>query len=409
MNRRIGGSAYPLRGHKFSKWEGGMRVPCVMRWPGRIPAGTTCDEITASIDLLPTIAELSGASVSAERVIDGKSIVPLLEGRANAKTPHETYFYRTNGVRSGKWKFINGQLFDLEADIAESTNVAEQYPDVADRLKQLLEDHKADMKANGRPPAYFERPAHPLNGLDGWTVQSGRWNLHKSKTLRQRSDWTDAEAVSPKLHAAAMVVEVEAKRIDAKGGFGLALLEANNQHRISLTLGAEGNTRHILKATDGDQTVSIPDSIDGTKWHRIELNITETGVAASVNGKRIGELRLGRAVEVQQIALTGSRSKAEYRNLRVTGKDENVLLEALTVAEKEQDPYELNNLIAAPQHAKILQELKGELKRWMVHQGDQGHETELDLIRKRNAAVQVKRAARGSRTTLRATRKEHSL
>jgi arylsulfatase A len=159
-NRRVGGSALPLRGAKFSSWEGGFRVPCVVRWPGRIPAGQTCNEITATIDLMPTIAELCGASLPKERTIDGKSIVPLLEGKAGAKTPHETYFYRNKAVRAGQWKLIDGQLFDLEMDISESQNVAETHPEIAERLKQLLEDHVAEMKANGRPLGRVERAAN---------------------------------------------------------------------------------------------------------------------------------------------------------------------------------------------------------------------------------------------------------
>lgn len=155
-NRRVGGSADPLRGAKFSNWEGGFRVPCVMRWPTRIPTGSVCDEITATIDLLPTIAEFSGAPLPKDGVIDGKSIAALLEGKTDAKTPHETYFYRTKAVRSGKWKLIEGKLYDLHTDISESTNLADENPEVVTKLKQLLEDHKAEMKAEGRPPARFE-------------------------------------------------------------------------------------------------------------------------------------------------------------------------------------------------------------------------------------------------------------
>lgn len=110
--------------------------------------------------------------------------MPLLEGRPDAKTPHETYFYRTTAVRSGKWKFVaqKDQLFDLEADISESTNVAEQYPEVMNRLKQLLNDHKADMKVNGRPPGEFQNTtAYYLNTLPGWAAHSGRWNVNKGK------------------------------------------------------------------------------------------------------------------------------------------------------------------------------------------------------------------------------------
>ena len=156
MNRRIGGSAHPLRGYKFQQWEGGMRVPTVMWWPGRIPADTECSEIAGTIDLLPTIAVLSGAELP-EKKIDGKNILPLLEGRDGAKSPHKAYFYRTRGVRVGKWKAIRPknseifELYDLSEDISESLNVAEDYPIIVQRLVKLLNEHQAELKKNGRP------------------------------------------------------------------------------------------------------------------------------------------------------------------------------------------------------------------------------------------------------------------
>ena len=150
-NRRVGGSAFPLRGFKFQKWEGGMREPCVMWWPGRIPAAKVCEELAGTIDLLPTFAELSGAKPAPDRKIDGASIVSLIENRPGAKTPHDAYFYRTHAVRSGKWKLINKQLYDLSNDISESTNVAAENPRVVERLSKLLSDHRAELKANARP------------------------------------------------------------------------------------------------------------------------------------------------------------------------------------------------------------------------------------------------------------------
>jgi arylsulfatase A-like enzyme len=166
-----GGSAKPLRDGKFTTFEGGMRLPCIVRWPGRVPAGATSSEIAATIDVLPTFAELAGAEVPADRVIDGRSIVPLLEGRPGAKSPHEAYFYRGSAVRQGKWKLMLGgrstvkaqpagpfpALYNLEADIAETTNLADQHPDVVARLKQLIEAHRQDVAANSRPVGQLER------------------------------------------------------------------------------------------------------------------------------------------------------------------------------------------------------------------------------------------------------------
>ncbi len=150
-HRRVGGSALPLRGAKFSTWDGGMREPTVMRWPGRIPAGTECQEVVGTIDLLPTFAELSGTQAPQDRIIDGRSIVPIIEGRPGARAPRDAFFYRTQGVRVGPWKLINGELYHLGKDIGETNNVASDNPDVVKRLSDLLEAHKAELNRNKRP------------------------------------------------------------------------------------------------------------------------------------------------------------------------------------------------------------------------------------------------------------------
>ena len=101
------GSCRPLREGKGTTWEGGMREPCIMRWPGKIPAGSVCNEVAATIDLFPTIAHLTGAPVS-ENKIDGKNIWPLMAGQAEARSPHKAYYYywgrHLQAVRSGDWK-----------------------------------------------------------------------------------------------------------------------------------------------------------------------------------------------------------------------------------------------------------------------------------------------------------------
>jgi arylsulfatase A-like enzyme len=184
------GNAAPLREGKHTVWEGGVREPCLMRMPGKIPAGTVCREPVMTIDILPTVAGLAGAEVP-KHAIDGHDIWPLMAGTPGAKSPHEAlYFYRDRqlqAVRSGRWKLhfphayftLDGKpggkdgkpakyvehktelaLYDLETDVGETTNVAEKHPEVvrrlealADKAREELGDSATDRKGKGvRPP-----------------------------------------------------------------------------------------------------------------------------------------------------------------------------------------------------------------------------------------------------------------
>jgi arylsulfatase A-like enzyme len=173
-----GGSSEPLRGGKFSTFEGGMRVPCIMRWPGKIPAGTVCSEMATMMDFLPTMAKLAGAEIPEKHIIDGKDIWPLMSGETGAKSPYEALYYYWLGypeaVRSGQWKLHLGrrerffwrfkdqpenqslwwpiQLYDLKNDIGEKNNVAEQHPDIVKCLLSVAEQFEKELMANCRPP-----------------------------------------------------------------------------------------------------------------------------------------------------------------------------------------------------------------------------------------------------------------
>jgi arylsulfatase A-like enzyme len=157
-----GTSMGPLRGGKGGPvYEGHMREPTLAWWPGRIPAGSVCDEMTSTMDLLPTFAQLAGAQVPTDRVIDGKDISALLFAEPGAQSPHEVYFYRAAGVRSGNWKFLvkdKGELYNLEDDIGERNNIASQHPDTVKRLRNLLERHIDDLEKNSRPAAFVKNP-----------------------------------------------------------------------------------------------------------------------------------------------------------------------------------------------------------------------------------------------------------
>ena len=165
-----GGSATPLRSAKGTTYDGGMRVPCIARWPGRIPAGTVCSELATTMDLLPTIGALAGAKVPSDRIIDGKDITCLLE-KPGAKSPHEAFFfyhqYWLQGVRSGPWKYrtdtplseenyydsrlkkyeamIPEALYHLPTDPGEQKNLMKDHPEVVERLKGLMDQMRQDL------------------------------------------------------------------------------------------------------------------------------------------------------------------------------------------------------------------------------------------------------------------------
>jgi len=164
-----GGSALPLRDGKFSVYEGGMREPCIMRWPGRIPAGKVCSEMATAMDLLPTFAKLAGAKVPTDRIIDGKDIWPLMAGVKGAKTPHEAFFYlrgyAVRAVRSGDWKLhlgrtrrrkgkppakVSVRLYNLRDDVGEKKNVADAHPDIVKRLQELAAKCNEDIGPRGK-------------------------------------------------------------------------------------------------------------------------------------------------------------------------------------------------------------------------------------------------------------------
>ena len=153
-----GGSALPLRAGKATTYEGGQRVPGIVRWPGHVPAGTVTDEVGSTIDLLPTLAEITGAGLP-EHAIDGMSILATLKNPKSPSPHREVGFYyykrsKVEAVRLGKWKLrLSGkkELYDLDADISEATNVAGEHPEVVEKISALAKKYDADLKANSRP------------------------------------------------------------------------------------------------------------------------------------------------------------------------------------------------------------------------------------------------------------------
>jgi len=191
------GSAGTLREGKLTTWEGGVRSPCLMRMPGTVPAGRTCDEIASTIDLLPTLARRLGASLPSDLKLDGRDIGPLVRGEPDARSPHEAFFFyageELQAVRSGEWKLhlahdyltsasppgrdgrpanfenmkpeamsVSGlagiasrhgyvvrhqpeALFNLKDDIGETRNLAAEHPEVVAKLLKFAEEARDDL------------------------------------------------------------------------------------------------------------------------------------------------------------------------------------------------------------------------------------------------------------------------
>jgi arylsulfatase A len=187
-----GSSNGPLRGSKGSTFEGGIRTPTIAWWPGKVPAGTSTAAITSMMDILPTLAGRAGAKVPADRKIDGIDQWPVLSGQAAEKPPRDHFFYfrglALEAVRSGPWKLrlvpagqganaaqraepFQPQLYNLEDDLGESTDVAAKHPDVVERLTALAATMKDDLGWEGlgkgcRPLGRVENPL-PLISADG--------------------------------------------------------------------------------------------------------------------------------------------------------------------------------------------------------------------------------------------------
>lgn len=174
------GSAGPLRDGKWSVFEGGIRVPCIMRWPGKIPANSQNDEIVGIIDMLPTFCELSGSEVPTGRVIDGKSILPYLYGEEVDTPIHDTFVVPGKTIRYKDWKLYvqnvtaggakkgwgdrtgthKGSLFNLKDDIGETTDVSAQHPEVVAELTKMMNQYMKEFRANkrdiGKTPDYTD-------------------------------------------------------------------------------------------------------------------------------------------------------------------------------------------------------------------------------------------------------------
>ena len=148
----------PLFHHKGTVWEGGIRVPAILRWPGRIPAGRVSSQVGITMDLTASILAATGTTVPPEARLEGINLLPVLEGRG--PDIERTLFWRVTGtpsqqaVRSGEWKLLLDEgtplLFNLQTDVAERNNLVGQRSDIARRLWTLLEAWQKDVDGEAK-------------------------------------------------------------------------------------------------------------------------------------------------------------------------------------------------------------------------------------------------------------------
>jgi arylsulfatase A-like enzyme len=177
--RDEGGSNQPCRGTKATTWEGGQRVPCIMRWPEKIASGTVSDAIVTSMDFFPTFSKLAGESVSTERIIDGNDISGLMFDESDFVGNDVFYYYAQNtleAIRAGDWKlhFRKGdteifELYNLRDDVSETVNRFDEKPEVVADLVGKAQEIREDIGdealgidgRNNRPVGRVEN-AEPL-------------------------------------------------------------------------------------------------------------------------------------------------------------------------------------------------------------------------------------------------------
>ncbi|GAA5224898.1 sulfatase family protein [Membranihabitans marinus] len=180
------GTNRPLHGRGYTTAEGGFRVPCIMWWPGRVPASTVCQEMVTTMDLLPTFAQYANVSLPEGVKIDGHPINDLIDGQYGTKTPYTAFYYydqhQLQAVRSGPWKLfvplqefrnhphfdsadsVQPLLFNVVEDISSSHNLASSNPEIVQQLTILAEEARKDLGdlnrpgQNQRPPGKVSNP-----------------------------------------------------------------------------------------------------------------------------------------------------------------------------------------------------------------------------------------------------------
>jgi arylsulfatase A-like enzyme len=248
------GSNRPLHGRGYTTAEGAFRIPMIAWWPGRIPHGTECVELTSTMDVLPTFARLSGAEIPKDRIIDGHDIRYLLFDEPSAKTPYDAFYYyhssQLQAVRSGPWKLFlplkplgrhphfdrKGSmvplLFHLVDDVGSQENVAGDHPDVVARLTEIAERAERDLGTVDRPGDHV-RPRGEVPHPNPRTIAQRRPQITLPSDYRVSKIYAAVEAVQAAAADGKHLYAITNSKIakyDRKTGFRLAVSTGDAHH-----------------------------------------------------------------------------------------------------------------------------------------------------------------------------------
>ena len=315
-----GGSAGPLRGGKGSTWEGGVREPTLAWWPGHVPAGTACDAVAGTIDLLPTCVTLAGGQAPAEPVIDGRDISALLSGQSK-QSPREAHYYfasyNLQAVRQGPWKLavmaqgemkgkelpddVKGntpRLYNLDTDIGERADVADQHPEIVQRLQSLAVAMSAEIGGTApksRRPAGEVKVAKTLYPMIGYTPRDqakAAKTGSKAGTLDAlKPGDTLASADAPSVEKRAFTVSCEFETVQkdtvlvAHGGVsvGYSLFLKGGRVAFAVRTGANAVTEIVAREpAAGALRVAASLGVGGKMMLTINDAVVATGRAAGL-------------------------------------------------------------------------------------------------------------------------------
>ncbi len=296
-----------MKGIKGSVDEGGLRVPFMIRWPGKIAPGLVVREITGAIDLLPTLANLAGVPLISTKPLDGKDLTPLLRDTAT-DWPERTIFSQQNekvGARTQRWRLDDrGALFDMEADPGQTTDAASQQPEVAAKLRAAVAAWRDEVLPKGKddrpyPVGYAEFPVTPLPARDG---------VPHGGVKRSASAPNCSYFVNWKTPADSMTWDIE---VNTTGGYAVAIdyTCADAGSTVELAFHGSRLRRKVAPAWDpplitGEDRVPRKAESLMKEFHRLELGEIRLEKGRGPLTLRALEIPSASVMDVRRVTLT---------------------------------------------------------------------------------------------------------